>query len=44
MEMGALAQVLALSMHPHPTFAETLGEVVDIFPGTSTYVLPTRKK
>lgn len=43
-EMGALAQDLALSIHPHPTLSETLGEVADVFLGTSTHVLPTRKK
>jgi dihydrolipoamide dehydrogenase len=43
-EMGALAQDLALSIHPHPTLSETLGEVADVFLGTSTHVLPARKK
>lgn len=43
-EMGALAQDMALSIHPHPTLSETLGEVADVFLGTSTHVLPTRKK
>jgi len=43
-EMGALAQDLALSIHPHPTLSETMGEVADVFLGTSTHVLPSRKK
>lgn len=43
-EMGALAQDLALSIHPHPTLSETLGEVADVFLGTSTHVLPSGKK
>ncbi len=43
-EMGALAQDLALSIHPHPTLSETLGEVADVFLGTSTHILPARKK
>jgi dihydrolipoamide dehydrogenase len=42
-EMGALAQDMALSIHPHPTLSETLGEVADIFLGTSTHILPKQK-
>jgi dihydrolipoamide dehydrogenase len=43
-EMGALARDLALSIHPHPTLSETMGEVADVFLGTSTHVLPAGKK
>ncbi len=43
-EMGALAQDMALSIHPHPTLSETLGEVADIFLGTSTHILPKQKR
>ncbi len=43
-EMGALAQDLALSIHPHPTLSETEMEAAEIFTGTSTHILPKRKK
>lgn len=42
-EMGALASDLALSVHPHPTLTETLGEAADRFLGSSTHVLPSKK-
>ncbi len=38
-EMGALVQDLALSIHPHPTLSETEGEVAEIFMGSATHVL-----
>ncbi len=34
-EMGALAEDLALVLHPFPTLAETEGETMEIFPGDS---------
>jgi dihydrolipoamide dehydrogenase len=37
-EMGALADDLALSIHPHPTLSETEGEVAEIFLGSATHV------
>lgn len=43
-EMGALADDLALSIHPHPTLSETVGEVADIFLGSSTHILPKKKR
>jgi dihydrolipoamide dehydrogenase len=43
-EMGALAQDLALSIHPHPTLSETEMEAAEIFTGTATHILPKRKK
>lgn len=39
-EMGALAEDVALSMHPHPTLSETEGEVAEIFLGSATHILP----
>jgi dihydrolipoamide dehydrogenase len=42
-EMGALAQDLALSIHPHPTLSETVGEAADIFLGSVTHMLPKNK-
>jgi dihydrolipoamide dehydrogenase len=38
-EMGALADDIALSMHPHPTLSETESEVADIFLGSATHML-----
>ncbi|MBW1818314.1 MAG: dihydrolipoyl dehydrogenase [Deltaproteobacteria bacterium] len=41
-EMGALAQDLALSVHPHPTLSETVGEAAEIFLGSVTHMLPKK--
>ena len=38
-EMGALAEDLALSIHPHPTLAETEEEAAEVFLGASTHFL-----
>ena len=38
-EMGALAEDMALSMHPHPTLSETEGEAAEIFLGSATHIL-----
>lgn len=42
-EMGALAEDLALSIHPHPTLSETEGEVAEIFLGSATHVLSPKR-
>jgi dihydrolipoamide dehydrogenase len=42
-EMGALSQDVALTIHPHPTLSETVEEVADIFLGGSTHMLPKKK-
>jgi len=39
-EMGALVQDMALSIHPHPTLSETVGEAAEIFLGSVTHLLP----
>ena len=39
-EMGALAEDMALSIHPHPTLSETEGEAAEIFLGSATHILP----
>ena len=39
-EMGALAEDVALSMHAHPTLSETEGETAEIFLGSATHILP----
>ena len=38
-EMGALAEDMALSVHPHPTLSETEGEAAEIFLGSATHIL-----
>ena len=38
-EMGALAEDLALAVHPHPTLTETEGEAAEIFLGSSTHLM-----
>ncbi|HEV8717870.1 MAG TPA: dihydrolipoyl dehydrogenase [Candidatus Binatia bacterium] len=36
-EMGAVAQDLALTIHPHPTLSETIGEAAELFQGGATH-------
>jgi dihydrolipoamide dehydrogenase len=43
-EMGALAEDMALSIHPHPTLSETEGEAAEIFLGSATHILAKKKK
>ena len=43
-EMGALAEDLALTMHPHPTLSETEAEAAELFLGSATHILPARAK
>ncbi len=38
MEMGAVAEDLALSIHAHPTLSETVMESAEVLSGTSTHV------
>lgn len=38
-EMGALAEDMALSIHPHPTLSETEGEAAEMFLGSATHIL-----
>jgi dihydrolipoamide dehydrogenase len=42
--MGALAEDLALSLHPHPTLSETQGEAAELFLGSPTHILPRKSK
>ncbi|HXG50793.1 MAG TPA: dihydrolipoyl dehydrogenase [candidate division Zixibacteria bacterium] len=41
-EMGATAEDIALSVHPHPTLSETLMEAAEAFYGTATNVYSRR--
>jgi dihydrolipoamide dehydrogenase len=43
LEMGALLEDVALSMHPHPSLSETEAEAAEIFLGTATHMLPLKK-
>ena len=44
-EMGATAEDLRLTIHPHPTLSETLMESAEVFFGQSTHVFkPKRQK
>jgi dihydrolipoamide dehydrogenase len=43
-EMGALAEDMALSIHPHPTLSETEGEAAELFLGSATHILPSKIK
>lgn len=43
-EMGAVAEDLALSMLPHPTLSESEEEAAEAFLGTSTHILPRKKE
>ncbi|NIQ38954.1 MAG: dihydrolipoyl dehydrogenase [Proteobacteria bacterium] len=38
-EMGAMAEDVALTIHPHPTLAETAGEAAELFLGSATHIL-----
>ncbi|HTM03928.1 MAG TPA: dihydrolipoyl dehydrogenase [Vicinamibacterales bacterium] len=43
-EMGATADDMKLTIHPHPTLSETLMESAEVFFGQSTHVYKPRKK
>jgi dihydrolipoamide dehydrogenase len=43
-EMGALAQDLALTIHPHPTLSETESEAADAFLGMATHIFSKSKR
>jgi dihydrolipoamide dehydrogenase len=43
-EMGALAEDVALSIHPHPTLSEGEEEAAGAFLGSATHILPPKKK
>jgi len=42
-EMGAVAQDLALTIHPHPTLAETEAEAAEAFLGLATHIISSRE-
>jgi dihydrolipoamide dehydrogenase len=42
MEMGALAEDVGVSIHPHPTLSETVGESAEMFVGSVTHHMPKK--
>ena len=44
LEMGADAEDLGLTIHPHPTLSETLGLAAEMAEGSITDLLPPKKK
>jgi dihydrolipoamide dehydrogenase len=42
-EMGAVAEDLAGTIHPHPTLSETLGEAAELFLGHPIHLPPPRR-
>lgn len=43
-EMGATAEDISLSIHPHPTLSETIMEAAEMFSGNSTHFEGKQKK
>ncbi len=43
-EMGATAQDLAETVHPHPTLSETMMESAEVFYGHPTHTLAPKKR
>ena len=43
-EMGSLVEDMGLTIHPHPTLSETVGEAAEIFLGSVTHMLAKQKE
>ncbi len=43
-ELGASARDLVESIHPHPTFSETLGAAAEVYYGTATDLYKPKRK
>jgi dihydrolipoamide dehydrogenase len=43
-EMGADAEDVSLTIHPHPTLSETIAQACEMFEGNITDLLPPKKK
>ena len=43
-EMGALAEDVALTIHPHPTLSEGEEEAAEAFLGSATHILSPKQK
>ena len=44
LEMGALAEDIGLSIHPHPSLSETVMESADVFFGKSTHLYKPKRE
>ena len=44
LEMGADAEDIALTIHPHPTLSETIGFAAEMAEGTITDLMPPRRR
>lgn len=44
MEMGAVAEDVGFSIHPHPTLSESVGEAAEMFVGSVTHHLPKKSQ
>ena len=43
-EMGADAEDIGLTIHPHPTLSETVGMAAEMYEGTITDLIPPKRK
>ena len=43
-EMGADAEDIGLTIHPHPTLSETIGMAAEMFEGTITDLIPPKRR
>lgn len=43
-EMGAEAEDIALSIHPHPTLSETVAMAAEVYDGSITDIMPSRRR
>ena len=43
-EMGASARDVVETIHPHPTFSETLGAAAEVFYGTATDIYKPKRQ
>ncbi|MCW2273889.1 dihydrolipoyl dehydrogenase [Rhodoblastus acidophilus] len=43
-ELGAEAEDIGLTIHPHPTLSETIGMAAELFEGTITDLIPPKKR
>jgi dihydrolipoamide dehydrogenase len=44
MEMGATAEDVGFTIHPHPTLSESVGEAAEMFVGSVTHHLPKKSQ
>lgn len=44
LEMGAVAEDLARTIHPHPTLSETIAEAAELYAGLATHLAPKTER